>query len=77
MSTKLGAIHADGWGPPVNPEARKTLVKAVFGKTTFDYLYDFGDSWDYRIKVEKGYLPSRPLSCRIALKVPMLVRRKT
>ncbi|WP_417696762.1 IS1096 element passenger TnpR family protein [Pseudomonas sp.] len=24
-----------------------------FGKKTFDYLHDFGDSWDHRIKVEK------------------------
>lgn len=50
---KYGIPDSDGWGPPVNPEARKTLVKALFGKKTFDYLYDFGDSWDHRIKVEK------------------------
>jgi hypothetical protein len=37
----------------MHPEARKTLVKALCGKKTFDYLYDFGDSWDHRIKVEK------------------------
>ncbi|WP_442089578.1 IS1096 element passenger TnpR family protein [Pseudomonas sp. KB_12] len=24
-----------------------------FGKKTFDYLHDFGDSWDHRIKVER------------------------
>jgi hypothetical protein len=39
--------------PPVNPEARKTLIKALYGKNTFRYLYDFGDGWDHRIKVEK------------------------
>jgi hypothetical protein len=37
----------------VNPEARKTLIKALNGKRTFNYLYDFGDSWHHRIKVEK------------------------
>ena len=37
----------------MNPEARKTLIKALNGKRTFNYLYDFGDSWHHSIKVEK------------------------
>jgi hypothetical protein len=37
----------------VNTDARKTLIKALNGKKTFRYLYDFGDGWDHRIKVEK------------------------
>ncbi|AXA58518.1 plasmid pRiA4b ORF-3 family protein [Pseudomonas thivervalensis] len=48
-----GVPDPDGWGPPVNPEARKTLIKALNGKRTFNYLYDFGDEWHHRIKVEK------------------------
>ena len=48
-----GVSDPDGWGPPVNPEARKTLIKALSGKKTFRYLYDFGDGWDHRINVEK------------------------
>lgn len=48
-----GIPDPDGWGPPVNPEARKTLIRALQGKKTFHYLYDFGDSWDHRIKVKK------------------------
>ena len=48
-----GIPDPDGWGPPVKPEARKTLVKALCGKKTFRYVYDFGDSWYHRIKVEK------------------------
>lgn len=48
-----GIPDPDGWGPPVNPEARKTLIKALSGKKSFRYLYDFGDSWDHLIKVEK------------------------
>lgn len=48
-----GVPDPEGWGPPVNPEARKTLIKALCGKKTFRYVYDFGDSWEHRIKVEK------------------------
>lgn len=48
-----GIPDSDGWGPPVNPETRKTLIKALNGKKTFRYVYDFGDGWDHRIKVEK------------------------
>ena len=49
-----GIPDPDGWGPPVNPEARKTLIKALQRRKTFHYLYDFGDSWDHRIKVVKA-----------------------
>ncbi|WP_415766452.1 plasmid pRiA4b ORF-3 family protein [Pseudomonas sp. ZB1P45] len=52
-SENYGIPDPDGWGPPVNSETRKTLVKALSGKKTFRYLYDFGDGWDHRIKVEK------------------------
>ncbi|RII74873.1 plasmid pRiA4b ORF-3 family protein [Pseudomonas monteilii] len=48
-----GTPDRDGWGPQVKPEARKTLIKALAGKKAFRYVYDFGDSWDHRIKVEK------------------------
>ncbi|VVO69602.1 IS66 family transposase ISPre3 [Pseudomonas fluorescens] len=48
-----GMPDPDGWGATVNPEARKTLIKALNGKRTFNYLYDFGDNWHHRIKVEK------------------------
>lgn len=27
---KYGTPDPDGWGPPVNPEARKTFVKALY-----------------------------------------------
>lgn len=50
---KYGIPDPDGWGPPINSETRKTLIKALSGQTTFSYLYDFGDGWDHRVKVEK------------------------
>lgn len=50
---KYGIPDPDGWGPPVNPETRKTLIKALCSQKTFGYLYDFGDSWEHRVKVEK------------------------
>ena len=34
-------------------EGRVTLIKALGGLKTFRYLYDYGDAWDHRIKVEK------------------------
>jgi Plasmid pRiA4b ORF-3-like protein len=36
---------------------RTKLMTALAGARTMDYLYDFGDSWDHRIKVERTYAP--------------------
>jgi hypothetical protein len=36
---------------------RTRLTTALVGARTMEYLYDFGDSWDHRIKVEKSYAP--------------------
>ena len=42
------------WGVPIVDEARVMLADVVQGeKTTFLYTYDFGDSWQHRILVEK------------------------
>lgn len=48
-------------------EDRVTLIKALGGLRTFRYLYDFGDAWEHRIKVEKT-LPADP-----GLKSPLCV----
>ena len=48
-----GIPDPDGWGPPVNSEVKKALLKALNGKRSFRYLYDFGDGWDHRVKVGK------------------------
>jgi len=34
------------------PEIRLRLLKAMGAERTFSYLYDFGDDWDHRIKLE-------------------------
>ncbi|WP_240057168.1 plasmid pRiA4b ORF-3 family protein [Paraburkholderia azotifigens] len=48
-------------------EARGTLAKALGGLKSFTYnIYDCGDNWRHRIKVEKALVPDpdmrRPLS---------------
>ena len=45
-------------GPELIDERRKKLVKLLGQKKRFEYLYDFGDSWWHRIRVEA----MRPLS---------------
>jgi hypothetical protein len=52
LVNNYGTPDPDGWGLPVNSDARKTLIKALNGKKTFRYLYDFGDGWNHQIKVE-------------------------
>ncbi|MDR1936414.1 MAG: plasmid pRiA4b ORF-3 family protein [Candidatus Accumulibacter sp.] len=43
----------------VRSERRVRLVTALRGKKSFRYIYDFGDHWEHRIKVEK-VLPPDP-----------------
>lgn len=45
--------------PPVMREDRKTLAAALGGLKAFIYLYDFGDGWEHRVKVER-VLPGEP-----------------
>jgi hypothetical protein len=47
---------------PVLREDRATLAAALGGLKTFTYLYDFGDGWEHKIKVEKILAPDRPLA---------------
>ncbi|KVV10226.1 plasmid pRiA4b ORF-3 family protein [Burkholderia ubonensis] len=51
--------------PPMLNEARVTLAKALGGLKSFTYVYDYGDNWQHRIKVEKALVPDpdmrRPL----------------
>lgn len=36
---------------------RTRLTTALAGGRTLHYVYDFGDHWDHRIKIEKTYAP--------------------
>lgn len=43
----------DSFGLPVVSEARVTLRKSLGGMASFRYMYDFGDDWIHKVKVEK------------------------
>lgn len=47
-----------GW-EPVRSETRIQLKTALGGMGSFKYIYDFGDHWEHRIKVERK-LPNAP-----------------
>lgn len=38
--------------PELISEARKKLLKVLYGKKKFNYLYDFGDCWLHEVTVE-------------------------
>lgn len=50
---RFGISDAD-WPSDVVSEKRVRLDTALCGKKTFYYIYDFGDHWAHRIKVEKA-----------------------
>jgi hypothetical protein len=51
--------------PPLLNEARITLARALGALKSFTYIYDYGDNWRHRIKIEKALVPDpdmrRPL----------------
>lgn len=47
------------YDPPLQSEARISLKSALAGAKTFRYVYDFGDDWEHKIKVEKLW-PDNP-----------------
>ncbi len=49
------------WSDDMVSEKRVPLAKALAGKKTFRYVYDFGDNWEHRIKVEKILPPDANL----------------
>jgi hypothetical protein len=46
----------DAWGE-VRSERTMRLAGALGGARTMTYVYDFGDNWNHRIKVEKTLAP--------------------
>jgi len=49
---------------PIRSEKRIQLKTALAGMNRFTYIYDFGDQWEHRIKVEKQLLGDPELSHR-------------
>jgi hypothetical protein len=47
----------DPFGPSVVSETRAKLGTSLQGGKTFRYVYDFGDHWEHKIKVEKVLPP--------------------
>jgi hypothetical protein len=41
------------WGPPMEDARRVNLNQVASRGDTFTYLYDFGDSWEHRVRVER------------------------
>jgi hypothetical protein len=54
QSYSLPEFELDEWGDEINNERRTKLGQlGLEAKSKFDYEYDFGDSWDHQIVVEK------------------------
>lgn len=49
------------WPDDTLSEKKVSLSKALGAKKTFRYVYDFGDDWEHRIKVEKVLPPDASL----------------
>ena len=43
----------DEMEPGVEDESRVSLIKAMAGATSFTWVYDYGDYWEHKIKVER------------------------
>ncbi|WP_253075195.1 plasmid pRiA4b ORF-3 family protein [Bradyrhizobium sp. 177] len=56
-------------------KARLCDIVRETGAKTIHYLYDFGDSWDHVIKLEKWLPPRR--ACPSCSRPPVVVLRKT
>ena len=52
---------------PIRSEKRVQLKTALGGMTSFKYVYDFGDHWEHRIKVERVLPGDLELSYRAML----------
>ena len=53
---RIGEPHKDndGWGGKLIDASKKTLDSVIYDtKGKFEYTYDFGDSWEHLLKVEK------------------------
>ena len=53
--------------PPMLNEARVSLGRALGALKSFTYIYDYGDNWQHRVKVEKVLPPDPELRSPICL----------
>jgi hypothetical protein len=53
--------------PPMLNEARVTLTAALGALRSFTYIYDYGDDWRHRVKVEKVLPPDSELRSPLCL----------
>lgn len=52
---------------PCVDETKVTLAKALGARKSFIYLYDYGDDWEHRVKVEKVLPPDMDLPWPLCL----------
>lgn len=48
-----GTVDGEDWGVQIKSETRALVGFILKEGTVFRYLYDFGDSWEHKLKVEK------------------------
>ncbi|MEM5426173.1 IS1096 element passenger TnpR family protein [Paraburkholderia ferrariae] len=53
--------------PPMLNEARVNLGRALGALKSFTYIYDYGDNWQHRVKLEKVLAPDPQLRAPICL----------
>lgn len=59
---RFGPDYGDFYDREVHDEHDVALGDVVGPGSTFEYVYDFGDHWDHRIRVEDIYEPASPMS---------------
>jgi Plasmid pRiA4b ORF-3-like protein len=53
--------------PPMLNEARVPLTRALGALKSFTYIYDYGDNWQHRVKIEKVLPPDPELRSPLCL----------
>ncbi len=53
---RYGTVDPD-YDEPGSVSSEKTRLTTALRRSTLSYVYDFGDNWDHRIKVEKTFAP--------------------